>query len=116
MLKWILGAVLAAGATAASAQSAAQDVRCLVAGNIFSKAEKDPAKRQVASVATFFYLGRVDARMSGAELKAALAAQAKSVTAQSVGPLMTSCVKSMQGKMAVLQAVSQQVAKDAGAK
>lgn len=100
----ILAAVIAAPA---SAQTADQDVRCLIVSNIFSNTEKDAAKRQIASAARLFYLGRVDARMAGPALKSSLTAQAKGITAESAGPAMTACARSMQGKMAALQALSQ---------
>jgi len=112
----IAAAAFGLGSAPALAQTPAQDVQCLVASNIFAQAEKDAKKRQVASMATVFYLGRVDARLSGAQLKASLAEQAKAVNAQTVGGIMTSCAKSMQGKMAALQAVSQQVGKETGSK
>lgn len=98
---------LSAGAAPAIAQTADQDVRCMIVANIFANAEKDASKRQVAGAARLFYLGRVDARMSGAGLKAALIAQAKTVTPENAGPAMTACARSMQGKMAALQAIGQ---------
>ena len=101
--------IMAAALTAApaAAQTGEQDVRCLIVSNIFSQSEKDPAKRQVVTAARLFYLGRVDARMSGPALRTALVAQAKGITAQNAGPAMTACARSMQGKMAALQALSQ---------
>jgi hypothetical protein len=100
----ILAALMAAPATA---QTAEQDVRCLIVSNIFSQSEKDAAKRQVASAARLFYLGRVDARIAGPTLKNSLVAQAKGITSENAGPAMTACARSMQGKMAALQALSQ---------
>lgn len=108
-------AMLAAPATAV-AQTPAQDVRCLIASNIFANTEKDAAKRQAAGAARLFYLGRVDARVNGASLPGALTAEARGITAANVGATMTSCIKSMQGKMAALQTISQQVARRAAQK
>ncbi|NNM76262.1 hypothetical protein HJG53_05010 [Sphingomonas sp. ID1715] len=105
-MRAIVFLLLAAVTVPAAAQTAEQDVRCLIVSNIFSQTEKDAAKRQVAGAARLFYLGRVDARMSGPALKTALVAQAKSVTAENAGPAMTACARSMQGKMAALQGLS----------
>ena len=100
----MLAALMAAPAMA---QTADQDVRCLIVSNIFSQSEKDAGKRQVASAARLFYLGRVDARVAGPALKTSLMAQAKGITAENAGPAMTACARSMQGKMAALQALGQ---------
>lgn len=113
MIRAVIGAALLCGGSGAAAQGGIDDVQCLFAANVFSQTEKDPAKRDVARIATFFYMGRVDARLSGAELKTALAAQAKAVTNQSVGPIMTTCVKSMQGRMAAMQALGQALKSEA---
>lgn len=94
-------------ASPALSQTAEQDVRCLMVSNIFSQTEKEAGKRQVASAARLFYLGRVDARVSGANLKATLAAQAKTITPENAGPAMTACARSMQGKMSALQGFAQ---------
>jgi hypothetical protein len=100
----LLAALTAAPAVA---QTAEQDVRCLIVSNIFSQSEKDAAKRQVANAARLFYLGRVDARIAGPALKNSLVTQAKGITAENAGPAMTACARSMQGKMAALQALGQ---------
>ena len=100
----VLAALMAAPALA---QTAEQDVRCLIVSNIFSQTEKDAGKRQVANAARLFYLGRVDARIAGPALRNTLVAQAKGITAENAGPAMTACARSMQGKMAALQALSQ---------
>jgi hypothetical protein len=109
MVRAVIGAALLFGAGGAAAQGPTQDVQCLFASNVFAQTEKEPAKRDIARMANFFYMGRVDARLSGAELKAAVAAQSKAITAESVGPIMTNCVKSMQGKLAAMQVIGQEL-------
>lgn len=91
---------------AASAQSAIEDARCLLAAGVFVRGENDPAKRQVAFAVRYFYLGRIDARAAGAQLKALLAEQAKGLTPANVGPIMTTCARSLQSKEAALKTLA----------
>ena len=93
----------------AIAQSADQDVRCLLASNIFATQEKDPAKKQMSIGAAFFYLGRLGARVSPAQLKTQIIAQGKTLNAQTAGPLMTSCVREIGAKQQMMQAVGKEL-------
>ena len=93
----------------AAAQGVDEDVRCLLASNLFTKAEKDPAKRQVATMAAYFYLGRVDARMSGQQLAAALKAQRTALNAETAGPIMTACAKKLQSAGLAIQTLGKQI-------
>lgn len=101
-----IGAALAALAVAApvAAQSVDNDVRCLLAANVFARAEKDAAKRQISMAASVFYLGRLDARISNEQLKAAVLAQAKAMPASTLGPTMTACVKRLTDKGVAMRA------------
>ena len=85
--------LMAAAGIGGTAKAADEDVRCLLASNLFAKAEQEPAKRQVAMLSAYFYLGRVDGRMSGRELAVALRNEAGALTSESVGPTMTACAK-----------------------
>lgn len=102
----MVGAALAAFAVAApvAAQGVEDDVRCLLAANVFARAEKDAAKRQISMAASVFYLGRLDARISNEQLKAAVQAQAKAMPASSLGPIMTACVKRLTDKGVAMRA------------
>ena len=104
----ILSAVVASAVIAApiSAQSADQDVRCWMASNVFAKNEKDPQKKQIAAIAMVFYLGRIDARMSMTQLKAAVATQGKLIKQPEYGPLMTSCATKLRDKELALRAMA----------
>lgn len=93
----------------AAAQTADDDVKCLLASNLFVKAEKDPGKHQVAVLASYYYLGRVDARLSGAQLAAALKTQAPTINAQNAGPTMTACAKRVQGAAVAIQALGKSI-------
>ena len=102
-----IGAALAAMTLAAplAAQSADSDVRCLLASNVFVQQEKDPARKQLALAAQAFYLGRLDARISNEQLKAAMQAQAKSMTFASLPATMNDCVKRLAQKGMALRAM-----------
>jgi hypothetical protein len=108
----IFTAAIAAAAIAApiAAQSVDQDVRCFIASNVFVKNEKDPAKKQLAGVASFFYLGRLDARMSVQQLAAAANAQGKLMKPADLGTTMTACAARLTEKGKALQALGQQQA------
>jgi len=102
----MIGAALAALAFAAplAAQSVDEDVRCLLAANVFARAEKDPPRRQLATAASVFYLGRLDARISNEQLKTAVQAQAKTMPAASLGPTMNNCAKRLTDKGLAMRA------------
>ena len=96
----MIGAAAAACAVAApvAAQSIDDDVRCLLAANVFARTDKDPAKRQVAAATSVFYLGRLDARISTEQLKAAVTAQVKTMPASTLTPTMNACFKRLAAK------------------
>ncbi len=96
-------ALIALTGLSGAARAANEDVRCLLASNLFAKAEKEPGKRQVALLSAYFYLGRVDARLSGQQLAVALKAEASTMTPESAGPTMTACAKKVQSAGAAIQ-------------
>lgn len=102
-------AAIFAATAPARAETSDEDVRCLLASNFFAKADKDANRRQVASLAVFYYLGRIDGRLSPDQMKAQLVAQAKTLNPSNAGPVMTECAKRVQEKGAALQALGQQV-------
>lgn len=96
----MIGMALASAACAApaAAQTVDSDVHCLLAANYYARAEKDPAKRQLSMVASIFYLGRLDARISKEQLKSAVVAQAKAMPASSLASTMNDCVRALAQK------------------
>jgi len=103
----LTAAVAALGLAApAAAQSVDDDVRCLLASNFFARTEKDPAKRQLATASSAFYLGRLDARISNDQLKNAVTAQAKTMTSASVAPTMNGCAKRLNQKGVALHTLA----------
>ena len=97
--------------TPAIAQSADQDVRCILAGNAFGMAEKDPAKKQLALATSLFFAGRADARLAPAQFKAQVLAQGKALSTSNAADVMTACAKTFQAKERAMQAVGQEVAR-----
>jgi len=82
--------------TSASAQSSQNDVRCFLVSNIFAKAAKDPKARKLAEAGAYFYLGRMDGRMSGIQLNRAMREQSKTLGAANASAVMAGCARYMQ--------------------
>ena len=93
----------------ATAQDPNRDARCLMVSNIFSKSAKDPKERQAAGLASLFYLGRLDARLTPAQLEATFVAQKKTITARNAVPTMNACAQYMGQKSQALQAMGQRL-------
>lgn len=107
---WTLTALALLPCTPAVAQSVDQDVRCILAGNAFGLAEKDPAKKQLALATGLFFAGRADARLTPAQLKAQVAVQGKALTTSNAAETMTACARTFQDKQRSLQAIGREVA------
>lgn len=90
----------------ASAQAGDPDVRCLIVSNIFAQKEADPQRKQFATLAVSFYLGRIDARLTQAQFRAAVIAMGKQTMGKEVGPIMSACAQTLQTKQI---AVSQMI-------
>ena len=108
----IILAALAAGlaASAASAQVADQDMKCLLAANAFSSQEKDPQQKQLAMASGMFFSGRVDARLSPAQIKAQIMALNKTLKPADLGPIMDACARQFIAKQQALQAIGKAIA------
>lgn len=92
----VAGLSFLAVAVPASAQTSESDVRCLIVSKFYAANEKDPAKKQLSILSAFFYLGRIDARMTVDQLKAQAAAPSGQIKAADAGPIMTECAKKLQ--------------------
>ena len=101
---------LAFGTTAAPsfAQEAASDVRCMLVSNVFANSDKNSQAKQIASAAVLFYSGRVSA-LPAATTQAALAAEAKQVTAANAAPTMHECAQRMSEGLKALQTMGEKV-------
>jgi hypothetical protein len=91
----------------ASAQAPDNDVRCLTASKFFAATEKDPGRKQLSVASAFFYLGRIDARLSPAQLKAQLAEPSALIRQAEVASIMNACAKKLQATQRSLQVLGQ---------
>ena len=89
-----LGALVLLPAPAA-AQSV-NDVRCLVASNIFSKVAKGDKPKALAEASLYFYLGRIDGRYDAKSLKSAVTAQQKTLNSKNANVVMAECARQLQ--------------------
>ncbi|WP_442679049.1 hypothetical protein ACSBM8_16330 [Sphingomonas sp. ASY06-1R] len=105
MIRPFISAALAAMIAAPiAAQTVDQDVKCAVASNFFMKEEKDPGGQQLAKAASFYYLGRLDTRLSVQQLNSALLAQGRTMKTAELAPTMTTCAARLANKVKALQA------------
>jgi hypothetical protein len=102
-----LAAGLLASGGAAAAQSAI-DARCILLANAFAGQSKDANQQKIAQDTLYFYLGRINGQPTPAQMKAAMDAQAKTITDANSGTLMGDCVKAVQAKVEMLQVLAAQ--------
>jgi hypothetical protein len=102
-----VAAALLATNGAAAAQSAT-DARCIVLASAFANQSKEPNQQKVAEDSLYFYLGRISGQPTTAQMKAAMDAQAKTITDANAGTLMGECVKAVQAKVQLLQTLAGQ--------
>jgi len=108
----LLPAIACAAAMTASpvfAQDAAADVRCLLVSNAFSGAEKDEGRKQLSILAAHFYLGRIDARLNAAQLRAQVIAVSKTLSPPTMAATMNSCVQRLRDKQLVMQGIGKEI-------
>jgi hypothetical protein len=112
----ILIATLGLAALATSpvaAQALDPDVKCMLASDVFGRMEKDQNRRQLAVLSGLFYFGRIDGRLSPAQMKAQILAVGTQMKATDLGPVMNECAKRFQSRQQALQAIGKQVAAQA---
>ena len=72
------------------------DVKCLLASNLFANSAKDPKVRTSAEASKFFYLGRIYGRLDATQFKTQVLAQQKSITKSNAGQIMNGCARQMK--------------------
>ena len=92
----IIFSSLAAAAPPASAPGVNKNIRCLMLSNLYAKSAKDDRGRQAAAETRLFYLGRVDDRMTDAQLEAAMLAAGKAITPDTAGAEMDKCAQLLE--------------------
>jgi len=100
-LRIALAASLLMTGAAASAQSAT-DARCILLSSAFAKQNQDANAQKLAEAAFYFYLGRIGASATPAQLKALFDQQAKTLSDTTAGGLMNACAKEFQSKVQLI--------------
>jgi hypothetical protein len=101
----LIAAALLMTGGAASAQSAS-DAQCFILSNALAQQAKNADDQKAAEVSIYFYLGRIGAQETAAQLKTLLDAQAKTITQANAGTLMNGCIKNVQDKMQLVQSLA----------
>jgi hypothetical protein len=83
------------------------DVKCLLASNLFANSAKDPKVRTSAEASKFFYLGRIYGRLDATQFKTQVLAQQKSITKSNAGQIMNGCARQIEAGVKMVQAVTQ---------
>ena len=83
------------------------DVKCLLASNLFANSAKEPKVRASAEASKFFYLGRIHGRLDSTQLKTQVLAQQKSISTSNAGQIMNGCARQMEAAVKMVQAVTQ---------
>lgn len=104
-LKIAIAAALVTASGAAAAQTAT-DAQCLLLSNAFAKDAKDPKAQKAAEASVYFYLGRISQQETAAQLKTVLDQASKSITQANAGTLMDGCVKTLQGRLDLVQSIA----------
>lgn len=99
----LASALLATSGTAA-AQSAT-DARCIVLATGFANHGTGANQQKIAEDTLYFYLGRVGGQANSAQFKAALDAQAKTITDANAATQMAQCVTAVKAKVQLLQSL-----------
>ena len=115
----LIGAAILAIAVAAPAHSAQKQasqaapasttINCLLASNAYARSETNPKTKVAAQQTFYFYLGRLDPRISPQQLKMELQRTAGIIKAASAVPLMNACAQEVQTKGRMLQSVGEQL-------
>ena len=77
--------------TAAWAQTVDDDVRCFLLGTGFARAAKEENSRRASALTAAFYLGRLDGKLTGPALAAAVKRLGNGMPAAQAAPIMRAC-------------------------
>lgn len=103
--------LLAAGLLPLAAPAPAQtpsDVRCLMVSNLFANSGQGAKVTEMAEAGKYFYLGLVQGRFTDPQLKAAIAAELKSLEGVQAGPIMRQCMQRVVTKATGFEALRRQ--------
>lgn len=103
-----IAAALVLSGTPAHAQDV-NDVRCLIASNMFVTGAKEEKAKRAADAAKYFYLGRIAGRLSAGQLEAELVAQQKTITTKNASSVMGACFEALQRSAKVVESAGKQI-------
>jgi hypothetical protein len=109
-----LSASVAAAATPPPAAGGDPDLKCLLVASALSQ-NPDPKARTISGLMVFYYMGHLDARKPGINLRAALEAQAHAVTPPQLQAEAKRCVTTVSARGQLLQSMSKPPAQPPGA-
>ena len=95
-----------ASATAVPAPTTAG---CLLVSNVFAKHATDEKDRSLGQLLVYFFMGRIDDRMSEDRLKLELSERRRAINDSNATALLNACLHEMQAKAQMLEAASQKL-------
>jgi hypothetical protein len=104
-LRIAVAAALLLTSGSAFAQSAS-DVRCLILSNALASQGKDENDKKVGQSSFYFYLGRLGANATAAQLKALADQEGKSITEATANKMMNDCADGVAAKVQMVQSLS----------
>jgi RecB family exonuclease len=118
MLKSVIAAalaVLAGGASPAPAvRDAETDLRCMIGATVASeRADDDKVKQQLLGAAAF-YMGRIDSRLTDAQVEAKMVEMAPTMASVDWQQEMTACGEYMRQRGGSFQEIGARLSKSAG--
>lgn len=96
-----------AAASPAPAQQVARDARCLLVSGVFATSANDEKAKQVANLTRSFFLGRLDSRLSPAQIGAAFAAERRNITQATLAATMNACAQYVGSRTVAVQTATQ---------
>ena len=105
-LRIVLAATLLTASRTVFAQSAS-DVQCLILSNAYATQAKDENGKKAAEGAFYFYLGRIGANATAAQLKTLFDAQMKTLTQEAAPKMMTACADAVAEKFKLADSLSE---------
>lgn len=96
------------GGAARAAEDQAPIMRCIVASGSLA-ASQDPAMAQVGAMSGLFWLGRVDPKISEADLEQSLSAVFAAMTPAQVAPEFDRCRKEMKDRSDLVSRVGARI-------
>jgi hypothetical protein len=84
------------------------DLHCMIAASSMRESQ-DPSARANGTAAALFFFGRVDARLSEAELERRLVAESAAILAEDRGQLMRACGAFMSARGQALIGIGQRI-------